>query len=316
MFLVRFFSTLFALLLVSTSDSAAAATQCDDIHLVRARFALAVADREPVGEAPAALPQRYDTLFFFTEIHDASGETLVHRWFFNDVLQAEVRLAVGGDRWRTWSRKNIGNRREGSWKVTVSTDSGCELASQQLRSDTPLPVLTQARELLTQGDAAGARLLVKEQLADNLPWQQQLQDFLDQDLALAQVEELIATQQLYMADARLTAIQQGRQLPDELVDQAETLRQSLETQRDTLRRESTLALRALGLTLTETLAGGHCPADEQALRALLGVSPDSEHWLVNDWSQEGGHVRATMLDARTGFLHALEFDCPETAALF
>lgn len=316
MFLVRFFSTLFALLLVSTSDSAAAATQCDDIHLVRARFALAIADREPVGEAPAALPQRYDTLFFFTEIHDASGETLVHRWFFNDVLQAEVRLAVGGDRWRTWSRKNIGNRREGSWKVTVSTDSGCELASQQLRSDTPLPVLAQARELLAQGDAAGARLLVKEQLADNLPWQQQLQDFLDQDLALAQVEELIATQQLYMADARLTAIQQGRQLPGELADQAETLRQSLETQRDTLRRESTLALRALGLTLTETLAGGHCPADEQALRALLGVSPDSEHWLVNDWSQEDGHVQATMLDARTGFLHALEFDCPETAALF
>src|SRR5690606_17233507 len=121
---------------------------------------------------------------------------------------------------------------------------------------------------------------------------------------------------LSLPDARLSAIQQGAQLPAELAGQAATLRQSLETQRDTLRRESTLALRALGLTLTETLAGGHCPADEQALRALLGVSPDSEHWLVNDWSQEGGHVRATMLDARTGFLHALEFDCPETAALF
>ena len=316
MLLVRFFCTALALLATCFSGALYAAPHCDDIELVRARFALAIADREPVGDAPAALPQRYDTLFFFTEIHNARGETLVHRWFFNDVLQAEVKLSVAGDRWRTWSRKNIGNNRDGSWKVTISTESGCELANQQLSSDTPLPVLAQARELLAQGDTAGARLLVKEQLADNLPWQQQLQDFLDQDVALAQVGELISTQQLYMADARLSGIQQNRNLPAALAEQAAKLRQSLETRRDALRRQSTLALRTLGLTLTETLAGGHCPEDEQALRALLGISPDSEHWLVNDWSQEGGHVQATLLDARSGFLHALEFDCPEPAALF
>src|SRR5690606_39572099 len=69
---------------------------------------------------------------------DLRGETLVHRWFFNDVLQAEVKLSVAGDRWRTWSRKNIGNNRDGSWKVTVVTASGCELANRQLSSDTPL----------------------------------------------------------------------------------------------------------------------------------------------------------------------------------
>lgn len=310
MLLIRFFCPALALLTSCVAGAALAAPHCDDINLVRARFALAIADREPVGEAPVALPQRYDTLFFFTEIHDASDETLVHRWFYNEVLQAEVRLPVAGARWRTWSRKTIGNRHEGSWKVIVSTESGCELASQLLSDDTPLPVLTQARELLAQGDTAGARLLVKEQLADNLPWQQQLQDFLDQEVALVQVEELMTAGQLYMANARLSAIQQYPALPDALAERAAHLRQSLEAQRDALRQQSTLALNALGLALTGTLAGGRCPEDEEALRALLDVSEDSEHWLVNDWSQEDGHVQATLLDARSGFLHALSFYCP------
>src|SRR5690606_9675133 len=161
-------------------------------------FALAIADREPVGGAPVALPQRYDTLFFFTEIHDASDETLVHRWFYNEVLQAEVRLPVAGARWRTWTRKTCGNRHESSWESTGAIDSGYQLGNQLQRYDRPLSVLTKGRELLAHGDTAGALMLVKEQLADNLPWQQQLQDFLDQEVALVQVEELMTAGQLYM----------------------------------------------------------------------------------------------------------------------
>lgn len=286
-----------------------AAGTCDSITVERARFALAIADREPVGEPPVAVPQRYDNLFFFSELHGAAGQALVHRWLLDDTLQAEIRLQVNGNRWRTWSRKNIRGAHNGRWTVEIATESGCTLGRYSLSADTPLPVLEEARALLERGDSTGARLLVKAQLDNHLPWRQQLEDFLDIDVALAQVRDLMTEQQLYMADARLTAVEQHPRITPAAAQEARDVRDALARQRDLVRSETALALRALASTLTATLAGGACPDDETSLKRLLEASGQAAHWLINEWSRDGAEVNVSLVDARTGFLHGMSFQC-------
>lgn len=297
------------LLLWSLGGSLHAAGACDNITVERARFALAIADREPVGEPPVAVPQRYDNLFFFTELHGAAGETLIHRWLLDGAIQAEIRLQVGGNRWRTWSRKNIAGAHQGHWTVELVSGQGCTLGRYSLSADTPLPVLEEARALLEKGDSTGARLLVKAQLDNHLPWRQQLEDFLDIDVALAQVRDLMTERQLYMADARLTAVEQHPRITPAAARSAHVLRDALARQRESLRSETALALRALASTLTATLAGGTCPDDEASLQQLLETSEQAAHWLVNEWSRDGREISVSLVDARTGFLHGMTFLC-------
>ena len=298
---------LLLLLLAVTLPGIGQAT-CGDTDLPRARFAMAIADREPVGDVLTSVPSDHDFLFFFVEVTDGAGQTLRHRWYRNDELVAEIKLAIGGNRWRTWSRKRLGSNRNVSWRVEVVDTNDCVLVERTLSANGRLPVLDQARSLLDAGDLVGARLLVKTEMANNIPYRQRLEQFLDRDLAIAQLAEQLEQQQLYTAEARLHQLQQQR-LSNAQQQQLIELADALEQQRSELASAVRLSLATADRVLRRTLNGGHCPDSESEILGKLAMMPQADQLLVSGWSRHDGVVEISVIDQRTGIVHALAIDC-------
>ena len=282
---------------------------CEDISVPRARFAMAVADREPVGPVPVATPTDHNALFFFIEIKNGAGRTMTHQWFYDGELVAETHLAIGANRWRSWSRKYLGKRRSGEWRVLVKTTDGCALADQTLSGGAPIPALEEATALLKNGDVTGARMLVKNEMANNIPFRQRMERFLNQDVAVAQLEHTIDEQQLYIADARLTQLEQQPNLNKALKEKLPSLRAQLESERATIKSETNIALAAFQRVQHRSLSGGKCPASEDELLALLQRMPIANELLLSSWSRDDTQLQATVIDQRTGFLHSLTLEC-------
>jgi len=62
-----------------------------------------------------------------------SGEPIWHEWLLNGTTVD--RISVGtpkGKRWRCWSRKSTGNRKEGQWTVRVVQGEGVEIHSDSI----------------------------------------------------------------------------------------------------------------------------------------------------------------------------------------
>lgn len=296
--------------LLSPFSGATEASICNGITLAEARFAMAVADRTPIGEMPVSIPTDHDAVFFFSDVRHGNGQTLHHRWYYQDELISDVALRIGSDRWRTWSRKRLGQRRSGDWRVEVTTEDNCTLTQQVLPAISALPVLTQARELLKQNDLIGARLLVKEKLPDNVAYRSRLEGFLNEDLAIAQIKQSIDENQLYIADARLTSLESNDSLNSGIGQHLPELRRVLENQREEIKTRTERMLSAFQQVQQRTLTGGTCPATEAELLDKLSILPNSDVLLVSDWSIADHHLEAHLLDQRTGFIHALSVACP------
>jgi hypothetical protein len=301
--------------LLSIQANATEPHNCHGVTLSQARFAMAVADRAPIGAEPISIPTDHDAVFFFNDVRHGNGQTLQHRWYYQDELVSNVTLRIGSDRWRTWSRKRLGKRRNGDWRVEVTTADGCMLANQVLPANTALPVLTQARELLEQKDLIGARLLVKEKLPEYVAYRSRLESFLNEDLAIAQIEQSIDENQLYIADARLTSLESTRGLNNEIKKQLPALRGTLEAQRNKMNTRTALMLSAFQRVQHNTLSGGGCPADESALVKKLGILPNNETLLISSWSITDRNLEAHLIDQRTGFIHAVTMECPDIAKI-
>ncbi len=77
-------------------------------------------NREPVDNLnDVTLTEDTSKVFFFTEVMNKSGETVTHRWFLNGRLEAEVKLNIGANRWRTYSSKNLVSIHKGNWQVEL-----------------------------------------------------------------------------------------------------------------------------------------------------------------------------------------------------
>lgn len=271
---------------------------------------MAVADRTPIGTTPISIPTDHDAVFFFNDVLHGSGQSLLHRWYYQDELISEVTLRIGADRWRTWSRKRLGKRRNGDWRVEVTTADGCLLNQQILPANTALPVLTQARELLKKNDLIGARLLVKEKLPEYVAYRSRLERFLGEDLAVARIKQSIDEGQLYIADARLTPLESDDRLSSDIKKQLPAIRHTLEAQRDQMNTRTALMLSAFQQVQQNTLAGGTCPTDEAALIDKLSILPDNETLLISGWSITERTLEAHLIDQHTGFIHTLMIECP------
>ena len=95
-------------------------------YVAEAAVALRVENREPVGAAET-FPAGTERLVCFTDVRDAAGRTLVHAWIHEGTTRARVELEIGGDRWRTWSAKNLLPEWTGQWQVKVMTADGAVL---------------------------------------------------------------------------------------------------------------------------------------------------------------------------------------------
>lgn len=97
----------------------------------RAQFCTNVTEREPVDEL-TTLSGPAERVFFFTELIGLGGQTVTHKWSLDGQALAEVPMSVGGDRWRCYSTKTLGNVGSGTLKVTVVDGSGSTLAEKTL----------------------------------------------------------------------------------------------------------------------------------------------------------------------------------------
>ncbi|PLX78929.1 MAG: hypothetical protein C0615_03115 [Desulfuromonas sp.] len=103
----------------------------DSPEIMRCGFCTSIEEREPV-DTPETIEQGQQTAYFFTEVANGSGQSLTHKWYFNDVPIAEIPLKVGTDRWRTWSTKQVWHLTPGTIKVQVSDTGGKILAEETI----------------------------------------------------------------------------------------------------------------------------------------------------------------------------------------
>jgi Protein of unknown function (DUF2914) len=97
--------------------------------VMHAQFTTGISNREPVDDV-STLDSSHDMVYFFTELKDAEGQTIIHRWEFNGKTVAEVSLQPKAAHWRTWSSKKLMPEQTGTWTVEVVDDSGKVLMSK------------------------------------------------------------------------------------------------------------------------------------------------------------------------------------------
>lgn len=91
--------------------------------VARSSFTTAIDNHEPTDEI-TALATDANKIYYFTEIKGLKGQTITHRWEQNGQVQASVNFAIGGDRWRVWSSKNLESHLAGEWQVMVVDEAG------------------------------------------------------------------------------------------------------------------------------------------------------------------------------------------------
>jgi hypothetical protein len=89
---------------------------------VEGAIAVDVMDREPV-EPGTTFSADVGTLWCWTKVTGAAGQTLEHVWSFGE-YEWVVPLDIGGSPWRTYTSKKIVPEWTGDWTVTVRTMDG------------------------------------------------------------------------------------------------------------------------------------------------------------------------------------------------
>jgi hypothetical protein len=99
-------------------------------RVTRSTLTTAVIDREP-QDSVETLTNDDVQIFYFTEVRDATGDVITHRWEWMGTVMAEVPIAVVGPRWRIYSRKNLDPSWLGEWTVTAVDSSGRVLSQDR-----------------------------------------------------------------------------------------------------------------------------------------------------------------------------------------
>jgi hypothetical protein len=92
-------------------------------RVVQGIFTTRIVDREPVDQV-LVLTNDHDVIYFFTDLRHFEGETVTHRWEYENNLVSEKKFEVGGPRWRVYSQKQLNPRMTGRWSVVVTDGKG------------------------------------------------------------------------------------------------------------------------------------------------------------------------------------------------
>ena len=98
------------------------------------RFTLAkgIKNKEPVGDiSDVKFQNNLATIYAYADIRDLENETLYYQWSLNGKAVAKVKVAIRGDRWRSYSTKFIQANMHGLWQVALQNKQGKNLAIQQ-----------------------------------------------------------------------------------------------------------------------------------------------------------------------------------------
>ncbi|MBC3766481.1 DUF2914 domain-containing protein [Neptunicella marina] len=95
-------------------------------QIPRTQLTSAIVNREPVDDLANQVEVGQDivTVYFYNQTRNLKGQQLLHRWFYQGELKAEVSLNIGSDYWRTYSSKRIRPDWSGQWQVQVVLNNG------------------------------------------------------------------------------------------------------------------------------------------------------------------------------------------------
>lgn len=107
----------------------AAAPANQSASVARAQLTSRVVGREPVDTLRSPVYARTGRdIYYFTDFRDLDGHTVVHRWEYNGQVLATIPFRIGGDRWRVYSSKRVGDNQTGPWRVSAVDKNGTVLA--------------------------------------------------------------------------------------------------------------------------------------------------------------------------------------------
>jgi hypothetical protein len=130
--MTRIFLTIIMTLLLSTAIAVSQDTKPTEPVQATTTSALAaevqicteITDRACAGGA-TTFDASVGKLYCWSQITGGSGEaTIKHIWSHAGKVVLEVPLTIKGNRWRTWSVKNIAASQTGEWEVKVVDASG------------------------------------------------------------------------------------------------------------------------------------------------------------------------------------------------
>ena len=122
-----------SLLALSCLALAAEAPETPTISVGRMIFCRSIKDREP-QEPAETFPNTIEKVYCFTAILNAGDEThVVHKWYHEEKLMAEVQLKAKGEYWRTWSSKQMVAGWTGTWRVDIVSADGKILKSMSFK---------------------------------------------------------------------------------------------------------------------------------------------------------------------------------------
>ena len=99
-------------------------------EISRALFTTGIDGREPVAMVDSMDSATSNSISFFTEINNMSGETVTHQWTHHDKVMFEKTFEVKAARWRVWTSKTLIPDWTGTWTVNVLDNERTLLASK------------------------------------------------------------------------------------------------------------------------------------------------------------------------------------------
>ena len=91
-------------------------------EVTRAMFTTGIDNREPVAIVDSIDSTSSNSISFFTEITNMSGQTVTHQWTHLDKIMFEKTFEVKAERWRVWTSKTLIPSWTGTWTVNVLDD--------------------------------------------------------------------------------------------------------------------------------------------------------------------------------------------------
>jgi len=88
-------------------------------EISRALFTTGIDNREPVAIVDSIDSSTSNSITFFTEVNDMSGQTVTHQWMYQDQVMFEKTFDVKAARWRIWTSKTLIPGWTGIWMVNV-----------------------------------------------------------------------------------------------------------------------------------------------------------------------------------------------------
>jgi hypothetical protein len=88
-------------------------------EITRALFTTGIDNREPVGIVDSIDSTSSNSISFYTEITNMSGQTITHQWTHLDKIMFEKTFEVKAERWRVWTSKTLIPNWTGTWTVNV-----------------------------------------------------------------------------------------------------------------------------------------------------------------------------------------------------